>query len=76
MTDAEIDALRWLNRHNGDGAFAVGGKGKALLAGGEIAPVMRRTWNSLQQQGVVEFYGGKSGRARCRITEQGQKAAA
>lgn len=75
MTDAQKDALRWLGRHNGDGAFAFGGKGKALIAAGEVAPVNRATWNTLQAMGHVEYYGGKSGRARCRLTATGKELA-
>lgn len=76
LTEAQMAALRWLYRHNGDGAFAFGGKGKALIAAGEVAPVNRTTWNILQGLGLIEYYGGKSGRARCRMTDAGKKVAA
>lgn len=76
LTDAQLSALQWLYRHNGDGAFAFGGKGKALIAAGEVAPVNRATWNILQGRGLVEYYGGKSGRARCRLTDAGRVEAA
>lgn len=75
LTDAQHSALKWLARRNGDGAFAMG-NGNALLAAGEVAPVMRATWNTLRDAGLVEYYGGKTGRARCRLTSQGQKEAA
>lgn len=76
LTESQKDALRWLAKHNGDGAFAYGGKGKALIAAGEVAPIMRATWNVLEDIGLVEYYGGNSGRARCRLTDAGKQVAA
>lgn len=76
MTKAESAALLWLSAHNGEGSFAFGGRGKALIAAGSVAPVMRATWNNLKKDGFVEFYGGNSGRARCRLTDAGRKAVA
>lgn len=64
MTDAQRDALKWLGEHGGDGMFDRNG---VLLAAGQSAPVMRSTWNKLAEAGAVEFYGGKTGRGRCRV---------
>jgi hypothetical protein len=55
MTKAEQQALKWLREHGGDGCFDKSG---VAFAQGETAPVMRSTWNSLANQGYVEFYGG------------------
>lgn len=65
LTEAQAYALRWLRKRNGDGCFDKNG---VLLAAGELAPVMRSTWNALQKLGLVEIYkpGGK-GRGRVRI---------
>lgn len=54
LTRAEYDALEWLQKHNGEGHF--GGRGNTLMAAGEIAPIMRSTWNNLEKKGFVEFY--------------------
>lgn len=53
LTKAQAAALKWLHEHNGDGMFDRNG---VLLAGGELAPVMRCTWNALRDAGHVEFY--------------------
>lgn len=53
LTEAQRAALRWFKAHNGDGLFDVHG---VLVAGGELAPVMRSTWNKLRDAGFVEFY--------------------
>ena len=71
MTDAEMNALYWLSKHNSDGIFSKGGKGNYLIAGGEVGPFTRSTWNHLQERGFVEYYGGKTSRARCRISSSG-----
>lgn len=63
MTKAQRDALTWLHAHGGDGAYDRYG---VLLAGGELAPVMRATWNALQALGHVEHYN-LSGRGRGRL---------
>ena len=73
MTKAEANALTWLRRHAGDGVFDKHG---VLLAAGERAPVMRRTWNAFRDLGLVEFYhpAGKDkgrGRGRARVTPRG-----
>lgn len=64
-TKSESEALRWLLERHGDGVFDLNG---VLLAAGERAPFRRKTWNSLRDLGLVEFYNpaGK-GRGRCRI---------
>ena len=54
LTEAQRAALRWLRQHNSDGIFDVNG---VLLAAGELAPVMRSTWNALARLGLAEFYG-------------------
>jgi hypothetical protein len=63
LTEAQRAALRWLRQHNGDGMFDVNG---VLLAGGELAPVMRSTWNKLVYLGLAEFYGPE-GKPRARL---------
>jgi hypothetical protein len=67
LTKAQRDALKWLSEHNGDGVFDRCG---VLLAAGELAPVMRSTWNALAAFGLVEFYDavGKK-RRRLRLTQ-------
>ena len=50
LTKAQRDALQWLAEHNGDGVFDRYG---VLLAAGELAPVMRSTWNALAALGLV-----------------------
>lgn len=69
-TKAQIEAARWLKARNGDGMFDRNG---VLLAAGESAPVMRSTWGKLADMGAVEFYGGKSGRSRLRLTSEGER---
>lgn len=65
ITKAQADALKWLREHNGDGVFNLNG---TLLAGGELAPVMRSTWNALRDAGAVEFYKvGNRGGQRLRV---------
>lgn len=50
MTSAQKSALLWLRNRNGEGVFLRNG---TLLAGGDIAPVMRATWNKLKDDGHV-----------------------
>jgi hypothetical protein len=64
MTKAQADALKWFRNHNGDGCFDRNG---VLLAGGELAPVCRSTWNALRDLGQVEFYNPTPGRGRGRM---------
>ena len=66
LSPAMVAALRWLREHNGDGMFDRHGD---LLAGGELAPVMRCTWNRLRDVGLVEMYKPTDkGRGRLRLT--------
>lgn len=64
-------ALEWFAKHGGDGMFDNNG---VVLAGGESAPFMRMTWNTLRDAGLVEFYNptGK-GRGRLRLTDEGRR---
>lgn len=65
LTKAQAAALKWLREHTGDGMFDHNG---VFLAAGESAPFMRSTWNALRDLGLVEFYGGNTGRRRMRLT--------
>lgn len=65
MTPALKQALKWLSDHGGDGMFDKNG---VVLAAGESAPFRRSTWNALARLGNVEFYGGKRGRSRLKVT--------
>lgn len=76
LTDAQHNALKWLAAHNGEGTFMRAGSGNTLIAGGEVSPIERKTWNALRILDLVEFFGGKLGRSRCRLTAAGRKAAA
>lgn len=62
LTKSQSEALKWLTERNGGGCFDKHG---VLLAGGELAPFMRITWNALRDLGLVEMYG--AGRGRCRV---------
>jgi hypothetical protein len=64
MTDAERDALQWFKEHGSDGCFTLRSGFNTVLAGGEYSHHMRATWNNLQAQGYVEFYGLKDHRLR------------
>lgn len=66
MTKSQEAALKWLYEHNGDGCLDRYG---VVLAGGELAPFMRSTWNALRDAGFVEFYHfqGWTGRGRIRV---------
>ncbi|MDP2150055.1 MAG: hypothetical protein Q8K13_10485 [Parvibaculum sp.] len=68
LTQAQAAALKWFREHGGDGVFDKNG---VLLAAGESAPHMRSTWNSLARAGLLEFYGGNTGRRRARLTARG-----
>jgi hypothetical protein len=52
-------ALKWLKEHNGTGSFEKYPRHHVLIAGGEEAPVMRITWNKLQDLGLVEIKDGR-----------------
>jgi hypothetical protein len=67
LSDACCSALKWLRNRNGDGVFD---KNHVLVAAGERAPVMRSTWNRLEQACCVEFY---MGRKRLRVTKRGHE---
>lgn len=64
MTEAQLNALKWIAARNGEGVFDRNG---VLIAAGERAPFMRSTWNELVAQRKCEFFGGKSGKARVRM---------
>jgi hypothetical protein len=65
-TLAQKRALKWLQNRNGDGYFD---KNNVLVAGGDRAPIMRLTWNSLSACDLVEFYANKR---RLKLTEAGR----
>lgn len=60
LTVAQRSALLWLRNRGGEGVFNNHG---VLLAQGELAPVMRSTWNALHGHKLI-----KPGRMRRRIT--------
>ncbi len=62
LTESQLEALKWLREHNGDGVFA--GRGGVMMAGGETGPYMRSTWNALVSYGLLERYGPKNRRVR------------
>ena len=64
MTEAERDAVKWLDDRGGDAVFDKHG---VALAAGETAPVRRSTWNKLRDRGLIEFYGGGPGKGRGRL---------
>ncbi|HAX40616.1 MAG TPA: hypothetical protein DCY10_07060 [Clostridiales bacterium] len=70
LTTAQRTALKWFREHGGDGVFDRNG---VLLAAGESGPHMRGTWNALARCGHVEFYGGKKGRSRMRLSTAPQR---
>lgn len=53
-TKAQLAALKWLRFRNGTGLFD---KNDVLLAAGELAPVMRSTWNALRDAGLLRIEG-------------------
>lgn len=67
LTDAQRQAIYWLNAHNGDGLIYRGG---TLLAGGVTAPYRNTTWAALCNAGMVEKYQGNR---RIRLTEAGKQ---
>ncbi len=48
-TRAQLSALKWLAHRNGEGVFNRDG---VLMAGGDLAPVQRRTWARLTSLGL------------------------
>lgn len=65
MTDAQKAAIRWLFNRGGTGMF---NKDGVLLAAGELAGVMRSTWNALRDAGLVVIE-----KKRVTITEAGEQ---
>lgn len=65
MSPSCLSALKWLRNRNGDGVFD---RNQVLVAGGERAPIMRSTWNNLQDADLVEFC---MERRRLRVTQAG-----
>lgn len=72
MTKTQQRALDWLRKQGGDGVFD---KTRVLVAGGERlssetgpAGFTYTTWLALEKAGHVQFYGGKSGRSRVKVT--------
>lgn len=70
-------AIFWLHRRGGDGVFD---KTRVLVASGERSGslgfsldegFMYSTWLKLEQAGLLEFYGGKRGRGRVKLTASG-----
>jgi hypothetical protein len=56
ITCPQEAALKWLRSRNGTGCFDKHGSSRALAAG-ELAPVMRSTWNALRDAGCVRIEG-------------------
>jgi hypothetical protein len=56
LTNAQQQACAWLSERSGTGLWTKNG---TLMAGGEIAPIMRSTWNVLRDAGCVEFSSGR-----------------
>ena len=73
MTEAQKRALRWLHNRGGEGVF---NKNQVLLARGELAAVMRTTWNALAGANPPYLtYSAGNGYKRVAITEAGKVAA-
>lgn len=65
LTGPQKSALKWLRNRGGDGVFD---KTRVLIARGERAGVMRKTWNILRDLGAVELYANNK---RVKVTEFG-----
>jgi hypothetical protein len=65
LTGAQQRALRWLYNRTGSGMFT---RGQVLLANGELAGVMRATWNALRDAKMVAIAA-----KRVDITETGEQ---
>ncbi len=76
LSKSQKAALVWLFEHNGDGGFGVTNFG-GLIAGGEVGPFMRSTWNGLRNVHLVEYYDKRRVRLTpmARATVEGWKAA-
>lgn len=68
MTPAQQAALKWLANRDGEGVFNRHG---VLLAKGELAAVMRSTWNALCDSGHVIYSANKAFK-RVAVTEKGR----
>jgi hypothetical protein len=66
-TKAQLAALKWLREHNDTSCFDKNG---VLLAAGELAPVMRSTWNALAAAGAVMIERGAKGPTRVTVVEK------
>lgn len=73
LTTAQRAAIKWFHNRGGEGVFT---KGQVLLARGELAAVMRSTWNALEQASppLVTYSAGK-GYKRVAITDAGKVVA-
>lgn len=67
-TAAQQQACAWLLDHNSEGMWTHDG---TLLAAGEVAPIMRQTWNALRLTGCVTFERG----TRVALTQRGRELA-
>jgi hypothetical protein len=65
ITEPMMAALKWLRERNGTGVFDRNG---VLLAGNELGPFMRTTWNKLGAFGLVIIEG-----KRATVTSAGLK---
>lgn len=61
LTKPQRAALLWLRNRGWEGVFQ---KNQVLLAAGELAPVMRSTWNKLIELGYVENVPNQKRRIR------------
>lgn len=66
-TKSQLRALLWLKNRGGEGVF---NKHNVLLDQGELAGVMRATWNTLADDGLVIYSANKSAK-RVAITTNG-----
>lgn len=73
ITEAQRRALRWLHNRGGEGMF---NKQQVLLAQGELAGVMRSTWNALADaKPPCVIYSANKGYKRVALTEAGKVVA-
>lgn len=66
-TRDQLRALLWLKNRGGEGTFET--NRQVLVAGGDRAPIDRRTWNALHGWGLIEIIGDRS---RIRISPFGR----
>lgn len=69
MTQAQQDALKWLNDHGGDGVIIKFGR---VLSLGEIAPHQASTWKALVEQGKCQTYQLGAGK-RIRVVKESER---